>query len=425
MSKQQDKNRKEKELKFKDALDFPEVEQAKIDDFPVPPKGYEDYFEFDEKSGTGTLAQNKKESEGSPAKNWDQWLLDNGIDPNYFCVLDDTMKFRTWTGAGGEKMVHWSCTIVRKSRQLLDEKGIKELVDRAKKAKFKAPKVSKGDASFVVLFSDWQVGKNEGGGTKSLINRIEVGVAETIQRFKNLQTIGYNFDEIIIGCLGDIVEGCSGFYDMQEFSVELDDRAQKTVARNLMFTAIDAFAQLGVKVTVVSVPGNHGENRRGGKAYTSFMDNKDLEVADILEFSMKQNPESYSHVKYIHPKNKDDATSVVYKSHGKILGFVHGHQFRSGGGSFVPAKAQAWHKNQKYGGYSIGYADILNFGHFHHFTFVEDPMQLIGAPALDGGSKWIEQTHGKLTRPGMLSYTVDKYGVGNIFKAQKKSKKEL
>ena len=56
---------------------------------------------------------------------------------------------------------------------------------------------------------------------------------------------------------------------------------------------------------------------------------------------------------------------------------------------------------------------------------IEDPVQLICAPALDGGSKWIEQTHGKLTRPGLLSYTVDKNGANNIFKAQKKSKKDL
>ena len=415
----------DKEKKFKDALDFDKVQQAKIPKHKVPPKGYDDYVSYDETTGTGTLAQSKPAELGSPAKDWDSWLTENGVDPNYFTVLDDTMKYRTWTGMDGSKMVHWSCTIVKKVRSILDDKSQKDLIKRAKAATFKAPVKVKGKASFVVLFSDWQTGKNEGGGTKNLIKRVEVGVAETIQRYKQLVKSGMEIDEIIIGCLGDIVEGCTGFYDMQEFSVELDSRAQKKVAKELMFSGIDAFARLGVPVTVISVPGNHGENRKSSKAYTTWMDNGDLEVADNIEFAMKQNPESYGHVKFIHPKHIEDDTAVTYKTHGQILGFVHGHQFRSGGGSFVPSKAQAWHKNQKYGGYHIGFADILNFGHYHHFTMIEDPVQLICAPALDGGSKWIEQTHGKLTRPGLLSYTVDKNGANNIFKAQKKSKKDL
>lgn len=418
-------SKKDKEKKFKDALDFEKVQQAQIPKHQLPPKGYEEYVSWDETTGTGVVAQNKPIEEGSPAKDWDGWLLENGIDPNYFTVLDDTMKYRTWSAPNGDKMVHWSCTIVKKIRTIIDEKGQKELIKRAKSAKFKSPAKVKGDASFVVLFSDWQVGKNEGGGTKNLIKRVEVGIAETIQQYKLLVKNGLKIDEIIIGCLGDIVEGCTGFYEMQEFSVELDSRAQKKVARELMFTGIDAFAQLGVPITVISVPGNHGENRKGSKAFTTLMDNRDLEVADEIEFAMKENPEAYKHVKFIHPKHRDDDTAVTYKTHGQILGFVHGHQFRSGGGAFIPAKAQAWHKNQKYGDYHIGHASILNFGHFHHFTFIEDPVQLIGAPALDGGSKWIEQTHGKLTRPGMLSYTVDKNGANNLFKAQKKSTKNL
>ena len=67
---------------------------------------YEDYVSYDEATGTGTLAQSKPAELGSPAKDWDSRLTENGIDPNYFTVLDDTMKYRTWTGMDGSKMVH-------------------------------------------------------------------------------------------------------------------------------------------------------------------------------------------------------------------------------------------------------------------------------------------------------------------------------
>ena len=42
------------------------------------------------------------------------------------------------------------------------------------------------------------------------------------------------FDQLTIVGLGDIVEGCEGFYDMQTFTVEYDLRRQKMIARRLL-----------------------------------------------------------------------------------------------------------------------------------------------------------------------------------------------
>jgi len=415
---------KDNPSKFQQALEFAKVQQAKIPKTKVP-DGWTPSFEWDEGTGEGKLVTDPKPSDSAAVKDWDQFLLDNGLDPEVFYVEGDTMKYRTWTGIGGDKMVHYSCTIKKKIPGGIDSELRDSLVKKINKFSSKAPKKSKGDGAFVTLFSDWQVGKNEGGGTDQLVQRVEVGVAETIQKFKQYQSNGMNLDEIVIASLGDIVEGCDGFYSQQTYSVEYDDRAQQKIATELMFQGIKEFSKLGVPVTVITVPGNHGENRKNGKSYTTFMDNKDLAVAYYVDFAMRQNTSSFSHVQHIYPEHIDDDICLTYNLHNNVLGFVHGHQFRSGGGAYVPAKAQAWHKNQKYGDYDIGYANILNFGHFHHYTFMEDPQQIIGAPALDGGSKWIEQTHGKLTKAGMLSYTVDKYGVNNLYKAQKKSIKDL
>ena len=403
---------------FKDALKTAKVKQAKAS--TKVPEGWEEGATWDEAKGEGKLTTPSIPLSES-ITDWDPWLKKEGFDPKYFFIDADTMKYRTWTGINGDKMVHYNVTI-RKRQKSYDKKIIDKYISEAKRIKRKAPEVTIGDNSFVVVYSDWQTGKNEGNGIKGLTKRIEVGLSETIWRYKSLIKAGYTFDEIIVLCGGDIVEGCDGFYEMQTFSVEIDDTAQIKLAVNLMNACIQELAKLGPKVTVISVPGNHGENRgRRGKSYTTFMDNKDLQVAWTLEQIFKSNPDAFSNIECIYPQHLDDDIVVTYKVKGHVLGLAHGHQFKSGGGAFVPAKAQAWHMKQSYNKESyVGYADILVYGHFHHFTLIEDPRILIGAPALDGGSKWIEQSHGKLTKPGILTFCIDKKGVHNIFKCEKK-----
>ena len=403
---------------FKDALKTAKVKQAKAS--TKVPEGWEEGATWDEAKGEGKLTTPSIPLSES-ITDWDPWLKKEGFDPKYFFIDADTMKYRTWTGINGDKMVHYNVTI-RKRQKSYDKKIIDKYISEAKRIKRRAPEVTIGDNSFVVVYSDWQTGKNEGNGIKGLTKRIEVGLSETIWRYKSLIKAGYTFDEIIVLCGGDIVEGCDGFYEMQTFSVEIDDTAQIKLAVNLMNACIQELAKLGPKVTVISVPGNHGENRgRRGKSYTTFMDNKDLQVAWTLDQIFKSNPDAFSNIECIYPQHLDDDIVVTYKVKGHVLGLAHGHQFKSGGGAFVPAKAQAWHMKQSYNKESyVGYADILVYGHFHHFTLIEDPRILIGAPALDGGSKWIEQTHGKLTKPGILTFCIDKKGVHNIFKCEKK-----
>ena len=58
---------------------------------------------------------------------------------------------------------------------------------------------------------------------------------------------------------------------MQTFSVEFDDTAQIKLAVNLMNACIQELAKLGPKVTVISVPGNHGENEVDVVATTQLL----------------------------------------------------------------------------------------------------------------------------------------------------------
>ena len=53
---------------------------------------------------------------------------------------------------------------------------------------------------------------------------------------------------------------------------------------------------------MLSVPGNHGENRKNGKAFTTFGDNFDVAIFDEVAEIFQENP-AYKHVKFVIPEN--------------------------------------------------------------------------------------------------------------------------
>jgi len=409
---------KDKSFDLSKALNFKKAEQAVPEDF----KKLGTFKEVDKASGLTTFSDFIDSEE--MLDNFEDILKHFNRDPKKYYVVGSSVKFRQWTATDGSTANHIMCEIASKDPNVNDEilKSSKNAIKNWKPVRYNAK--PKGDSSFVVILSDWQLGKNERGGTDALIKRIEIGIAETMWRFKNLSKFT-NFNEIIVASLGDIVEGCDGFYAQQTYSVEYSDAHQLQIAVTLMQKVLMELTKLGLPITFIAVPGHHGENRKNGKSYTDFMDNKDIALAWYVENAFQYDKKLYKRFKFIYPNDINDDITLTYASNGNLLGFAHGHQFRSGGGSLALGKAQAWHKNQKYGDWEVGYANILNYGHFHHFSVLEDPQLIIGAPALDGGSKWIEQTHGKRTHAGILSYTIDEGGANNIYIAKKKSHKDF
>ena len=181
-----------KDNNFKDALKTAKVKQVRASQ--KAPEGWEEGATWDEAKGEGKLTTASMPLKDT-VKDWNPWLKKEGFDPKYFYIDEDTMKYRTWTGINGDKMVHYNVTI-KKRRKGYDEKLLQEYINAAKKIKRKKPELTIGDSAFVVVYSDWQTGKNEGGGVKSLTKRIEVGLSETIWRYKSLIKAGYTFDEM-------------------------------------------------------------------------------------------------------------------------------------------------------------------------------------------------------------------------------------
>ena len=335
---------------------------------------------------------------------WDIYLAELGFDPKEFEIIEP-FEVRTWTanmGAGEtEQFYYYKAKIISKNPVSSKDFDYKNLLKEIKAYKGQPQKIT-GNSSFVVCLSDWQMGKRDGDGTQGIVKRIEQMIPDVTARIKDLKKNGVDLANLYVFGLGDIVEGCDGFYPMQEFSVEYDLRRQKMIARRLLVKAIKTWAPLFKNTVVACVPGNHGENRKNGKAYTSFGDNFDVSLFDEAQEILSENP-AFKKVKFIIPENELWITLDVS---GTIIGLAHGHQFRTGG-RYSHQKAVAWLSGQAFGMTDVGDSDILISGHFHHlFVVNEGKRTLMQCPSVDGGSEWFENMTGKTSYSGTLTFSI-------------------
>ena len=335
---------------------------------------------------------------------WDIYLAELGFDPKEFEIIEP-FEVRTWTanmGAGEtEQFYYYKAKIISKNPTSSKDFDYKNLLKEIKAYKGQPQKIT-GNSSFVVCLSDWQMGKRDGDGTQGIVKRIEQMIPDVTARIKDLKKNGVDLANLYVFGLGDIVEGCDGFYPMQEFSVEYDLRRQKMIARRLLIKAIKTWAPLFKNTVVACVPGNHGENRKNGKAFTSFGDNFDVSLFDEAQEILSENP-AFKKIKFIIPENDLWITLDVS---GTIIGLAHGHQFRTGG-RYSHQKAVAWLSGQAFGMTDVGDSDILISGHFHHlFVVNEGKRTLMQCPSVDGGSEWFENMTGKTSYSGTLTFSI-------------------
>lgn len=352
-------------------------------------------------------------SRDEPAPGWEDELRSRGGDPTRW-KPSGPVRFSSWDAQvkGGDVVqmhaYRWNLVPVGE-----DDDGVNldELIREVKRSKKKSPENHGGtERAFVVCLSDWQAGKPEGGGVEALIQRLETLREAVPHRVRQLKKAGVPIDRLYIATMGDLVEGCDGHYPAQPFGVELTRRQQETLVRRQLVAMVTEWSQLAPKVVVAAVPGNHGENRRDGKMFTSFEDNGDLAVVEQLGEILAANPESFGHVRVV---LADGDMTLTLDVAGKVVGFAHGHQARGSGtaqqkiGRWWEAKMKAQHR--------IGDADILVTGHYHHLVLVQDgPRTHMQCPANDGGSRWFEEQGGPETLCGTLSFTVDAGGWANL-----------
>jgi len=295
----------------------------------------------------------------------------------------------------------------------VEPEDLTELCKNIAKRKPGKPTKPTGDKSMLVLLSDWQAGKSEGGGSEMIAERIIAFQDRLVQRLKDLKKIGHEINTVYGIGLGDLIEQCSGHYDMQAFNTDLDRREQMRLARRLVMRFVDLMVDEGYNVVLGAVPGNHGENRNSmGKAYTTWTDNDDLAIFDGVAEIISHNSARYGNVEIPLGAIANDLTMTLNIS-GVTCGFAHGHSFRNGGsknwiktnGSI--GKIESWWLGQAMGRQPISNADILFCGHLHHFVAsAATGRQVFMSPAADGGSSWYTATSGSSCPPGMLTMLI-------------------
>ena len=347
--------------------------------------------------------------ETSAPSDWSEIIRQFSLDPAEWTVDESQpVQVRTWD-SGDRRMFYYRAAI----RPLRDATRVDldALVARVRKHKKSPPARSESvQRAMVVAVSDWQAGKADGDGVEGLVARVERLRVAVPERIRQLKKAGVEIDRLYVCAMGDLVEGCEGHYAQQTYAVALDRRDQVKLVRRMLVDCLTTWAALVPEIVVTAVPGNHGENRRDGKSFTTFEDNDDLAVVEQVGEILGANPDAYGHVRFVLPERDMTLTLDVA---GTIVGFAHGHQARKGSGP--QGRVMNWWRDKAVARHRIGDADVLITGHYHHLIVAQDgPRTWFQCPALDGGSRWWEEQGGSTTNAGTLTMTVDAQGWANV-----------
>jgi len=375
--------------------------QRQIDDV-VPrrrsaPKGWEPGVD----TAKGTLTV---EGGAQPPSDWAAVISELGLDPDKWTVDESQpVQVRTWD-SGERRCFYYRATVVPMGSPV--QADLDALVSAARKrAKSAGTPPPTAERALVVCLADWQAGKSDHGGVEALLDRLWALRDAVPARVKELKRQGRPVDQLVIAGMGDMVENCDGHYAAQTFGVALDRRQQVRLVRRMLTELLTEWAKLTPRMVVGCVPGNHGENRRNGKAFTTFEDNDDLAVFEQVQEILTR-AEGYEHVAWAIP---DGDMTITLDVAGTVVAFAHGHQMNGAG---IPlAKARRWWQGKMAAQHPVGDAAVLVYGHYHHLQMLQDgPRTLLGCPSNDGGSRWFEESGGPTTACGTLTFTCDADG---------------
>lgn len=343
---------------------------------------------------------------------WDAILDHFGFDPKLF-EIEEPVNVRTWmaaVGNGETKQMWYHKANIRRRRSAEDHIDVESLIREIKTHRKGKAKDTDGDAAFLMCLSDWQIGKPDGDGTDGTIRRVMEAIDMAVERIKELRRAGRRLGTLYYTGMGDLVESCIGHYDMQTFGVQLDRRDQVKVVRRLLLYGLRVLAPLFKRVVVTCVPGNHGENRLKGKAFTTWGDNDDIAVFEQVAEILQAAPETYGHVSFVIPDQELVATFDVC---GTIVAFAHGHQARSG--ATRSKQLEDWWRGQQAGRQPAGDADILIVAHGHHLLIIQNGVRTIfQCPALESDSAWWRHIAGTSCPPGVMTMVVDRNGWSDV-----------
>ena len=252
-----------------------------------------------------------------------------------------------------------------------------------------------GQRSKIINLADFQIGKtDELGGTKETLARSEAALAMVLEDVR-----ANAYPQIVLVDPGDSTEGFESSPNAAQTN-DLDQTEQIRVWRRILMRWIRALAPETPDLVVIGVPSNHCRVRKGKNVQGKTLDDWGIEVIAQVSDICEENPERYSHVRFIVPEEYQEHVLFTLIG-GQVLGVVHGHQ------KGTPTALAGWIKST--GRRGLSQADIVIVGHFHHYIVESfgDLQWLFVCPTNDNGSSWFTPSSGERSEPGVLTLVVD------------------
>ena len=349
---------------------------------------------WEQKGDTLTL-EAKAPTEPGDAKVED-WLVERGYDPDLWVATG--FRSSEWTMANGETgvSVRYTFTKAPEGREQVDIDELLAIVNEARPGRLAAQQPTSGPG-FVLALGDSQFGKADKDGPEGAVRQtldcIDRAV-ESLVRYQSTAVVPVSHAHI--AWLGDHIEGFVSQGGANAWRTTLTLSEQVRLTRRVMLYAVQRFAPLVGRLTVVAVPGNHGEPQRfAGKGVTRYDDSHDTEALHAVADACQMNPGAYGHVEFYTPAA--DELTVVVEVAGTYLAHVHGDQWGAG-------KHFNWWQGQAFGAeVGLQHCDMLLAGHWHHLKLEQSGGRLyVQVPALESESTWWRHRTGIGGNPGAL-----------------------
>ena len=368
------------------------------------PNDFRPGIEFDGTTGTATTPGYDSEPE-----NFDEFLLDAGLDPATIDVIPPVRTSR-WQRYDGEWLTAYRFLFRRKAADI----DLPLLMAEARRKVKPTPIAKPEPRCLVVLWSDLQVGKVDyRGNSQALIERVELMQQRLIALVKREKP-----SKVIFCDLGDTVEGFDNKANMAQLqSNDLSIMEQVDLATTFAWQTIKKLVKLVPDFTYASIGSNHCQWRKGGQQVGKPTDDWGVFIGRQLA---RLAGEAGLDIKFIEPQPHDESLAIdVFGDGFHVLGMVHGHQ------KARPDQMPDWWRAQSFGRQPVSAATLLVHGHWHHLRVTElgstprgTSRFLVMAPTMDNGSGWWRRSSGEDSVPGLATLVLEQ-GVdysGTVFK---------